>query len=255
MTAWITVRLASPARRLALATTATLAGVALAACGTSAGTAGTSTSAPASSATPSRTPTAPTTTAPSTTTTPTTTGGTTGPATPVALGPLTSPPLPAPGPGFVPGKVTAVGDSVMLDYQTPLQQDIPGVDVEAAVSRQWGTGEQLLSQLKTSGQLGAVVVFALGTNGPIAAADVDDVMSILNGASRVVFVTEHVDQPWQDPNNAVLAAGVARYPNAVLADWNALASANPTWLYSDGTHLPIDGTGAQALAALIAGKV
>jgi len=26
--------------------------------------------------------------------------------------------------------VTAVGDSVMLDYQTPLQQDIPGVDVE-----------------------------------------------------------------------------------------------------------------------------
>jgi len=25
----------------------------------------------------------------------------------------------------VPGKVTAVGDSVMLDYQTPLQQDIP----------------------------------------------------------------------------------------------------------------------------------
>ena len=38
-------------------------------------------------------------------------------------------------------------------------------------------------------------------------ADFDAMMAILGGASRVVFVNVHVDRPWQDPNNAVLADG------------------------------------------------
>ncbi len=150
--------------------------------------------------------------------------------------------------------MTAIGDSVMLDYQTALEQDVPGVTVDASVSRQWSAGETLVQQLKASGQLGAVVIIGLGTNGPISTTDFNTMMSQLSGASRVVFVNVHVDRTWQDPNNTVLAAGVARYPNAVLVDWNTLASQNPGWLYSTATHLPINGTGAQALAALVAGK-
>jgi hypothetical protein len=159
--------------------------------------------------------------------------------------------LPPPAAGFVAGHVTAVGDSVMLDYQTPLQSDIPGIDVEAAVSRQWGAGEQLLAQLKSEGQLGAEVIVALSTNGPISATDFDDMMSTLQGASRIVFVNVHVDRPWQDPNNAVLAQGAARYPRVVIADWASLAAANPQWFGADGTHLAIDGPGADALASLV----
>jgi hypothetical protein len=194
-------------------------------------------------------------TVPTTTVAPTTTT-TTGVATVASggHGPITSPPLPAPGPGFNEGQVTAVGDSVMLDYQTPLQQDIPGINVQAAVSEQWSAGEQELETLKSEGQLGAVVIVGLSTNGPIASSDFDAMMSTLSGASRVVFVTVHVDRPWQDPNNAVLAAGVSQYPRAVLADWYGLVSQNPGWLYSDSTHLPIDGPGAQALANLVASK-
>src|SRR6185437_1993835 len=120
--------------------------------------------------------------------------------------------LPPAAAGFLPGHVTAVGDSVMLDYQRPLQADIPGVDVEASVSRQWGAGEALLSQLKADGRLGAEVIVGLSTNGPISATDFDDMMAILQGASRIVFVNVHVDRSWQDPNNAVLAQGAARYP-------------------------------------------
>lgn len=194
-------------------------------------------------------------TAPTATVAPTTTT-TTGVATVASgsHGPITSPPLPAPGPGFNEGQVTAVGDSVMLDYQAPLQQDIPGINVQAAVSEQWSAGEQELQTLKSEGQLGAVVIVGLSTNGPIASSDFDAMMSILSGASRVVFVTIHVDRPWQDPNNAVLDAGVSQYPRAVLADWYGLVSQNPGWLYSDSTHLPIDGPGAQALANLVASK-
>jgi hypothetical protein len=160
--------------------------------------------------------------------------------------------LPAPAPGFEAGHVTAIGDSVMLDYQDPLQTDIPGVNVLAAVSRQWDTGEAILQQLKSEGQLGAEVIVALSTNGPITSTDFDNMMSILQGASRVVFVNVHVDRPWQDPNNAVLARGAAHFKNVVIADWATLAAQNPQWLGPDGTHLAIDGPGADALAQLIA---
>lgn len=181
--------------------------------------------------------------APSSTTTPTTPSTTTS----------TASDLPGPaGPGFVAGRVTAVGDSVMLDYQDPLKTSIPGIDVDAAVSRQWTDGEAVLQQLKAVGQLGSLVIVGLGTNGPITANDFDTMMAILAGASRVVFVNVHVDRPWQDPNNAVLANGAARYPHVVVADWATLAAQNPQWFGSDGTHLGIDGPGADALAALVA---
>lgn len=160
--------------------------------------------------------------------------------------------LPPPGPGFVAGHVTAVGDSVMLDYQDPLQTDIPGIAVDASVSRQWSDGLQILQELKASGQLGAEVVVGLGTNGPITDGDFDAMMQVLNGASRVVFVNFHVDREWQDPNNAVLARGASRYPNVFVADWATLAAQNPQWFGSDGTHLAIDGPGANALAMLVA---
>jgi hypothetical protein len=159
--------------------------------------------------------------------------------------------LPPPAAGFVAGHVTAVGDSVMLDYETPLEADIPGVDVKASVSEQWAAGEEELTQLKAEGRLGAEVIVALGTNGPITAADFSDMMSLLQGASRIVFVNIHVDRPWQDPNNAVLAQGAASYPGVLIADWATLAAANPEWFGPDGTHLAIDGPGAQALASLI----
>jgi hypothetical protein len=157
-----------------------------------------------------------------------------------------------PGPGFNAGQVTAVGDSVMIDYQDPLKTSIPGVNVDASVSRQWSEGESILQTMKAEGQLGGDVVVGLGTNGPITDADFDAMMSILGGASRVLFVNVHVDRPWQDPNNAVLASGATRYPNVVVADWATLAAQNPQWFGADGTHLAIDGPGADALASLIA---
>ena len=161
----------------------------------------------------------------------------------------------APGPGFTAGKVTAIGDSVMIDYQQPLQEAIPGITVDGTVSRQWDTGVALVNQMKAAGTLGATVIIGLSTNGPITSAQFDEMQSALSGASKVIYVNIHVDRDWQDANNQVLADGVARSKNAVLVDWNALAAADPSWFGSDGTHLPINGSGAQALAQLIASKV
>jgi len=143
----------------------------------------------------------------------------------------------------------------MIDAQGNLEQDIPGIQVNAAVSRQWVDGETVLQQLKAAGDLGAVVVIGLGSNGPVTNDDFAQMMALLFGASRVVFVTVHVDQPWQDEVNQVLESGAESYPRVVIANWFTFASEDPEWFYSDGVHLPIGGPGAQALAQLIAADV
>jgi hypothetical protein len=238
-----------PSRRVIVAGTAVLAAIAaVTALITLAGP-----SAPKPTHHLSATPVQRVTTTTSSTDPPTTAAPTTKAAVaPTTVAPTTTVPLPAPGAGFVAGHVTAVGDSVMLDYKDPLEADVPSASVDATVSRQWSEGESILQSLKASGQLGAEVIVGLSTNGPITTADFDNMMAILNGASRVVFVNVHVDRPWQDPNNAVIASGAARYPNAVVADWATLAAQNPQWFGADGTHLAIDGQGADALASLVA---
>ena len=160
---------------------------------------------------------------------------------------------PRPGKGFVACRVTAIGDSVMLDVAPALEAEIPGIDVQAAVSRQWDAGILLAAQLKSEGALGASVVVDLGTNGPVTAQQFTDMMDVLAGASRVVFVTVHLppSYSWSASANAVLEQGVARYPRDRLADFNTLADANPQWFGADGVHMGIGGPGAQAMAGLI----
>lgn len=128
---------------------------------------------------------------------------------------------------------------------------IPGCQVDARVSEQWATGIQDLSQLRSAGQLGAAVVVALGTNGPVSSGQFQQLMSVLHGVSRVVIVTNHAPVAWVEPNNAMFASEVPHYPAARIANWDAAAKAHPGDLYSDGTHMPIGGPGARLFASLV----
>ena len=155
------------------------------------------------------------------------------------------------GAAAVPGPVTAVGDSIMIDMQPYLQTDIPGVSVDGVVSRQFETGIGVVQADRAAGTLGSVLVVELGTNGTVTSSDFDAMMQAAAGVKRVVFVNVNVPRPWEAADNAVLAAGVARYPGvAVLADWNALSSPHPEWFTPDQVHL--EPAGAQAMAALVA---
>ncbi|MGA2005967.1 MAG: hypothetical protein ABSH27_00195 [Solirubrobacteraceae bacterium] len=164
-----------------------------------------------------------------------------------------APGLPSPGKGFAACHVTAIGDSVMLDVEPSLQAAIPGVAVDATVSRQWDAGVALAAQLRSQGVLGAIVVVDLGTNGPVSWQQFTNMMDVLAGASRVVFVTVHLPASvsWSQSVNSTLEQGVARYRRDRLADFNRLADTNPQWFAADGVHMPIAGPGAQAMAALI----
>ena len=147
--------------------------------------------------------------------------------------------------------MTAVGDSILLDIQPQLSIDIPGVTVDGLVSRQFETGIGVVQSHRAAGTLGRVLVVELGTNGAVTASDVDAIMQAATGVARVVLVNVCVPRDWMATDNAVLAAGVARYPGlAVLADWNTLATPHPEWFTADQVHLNPDG--ATALAALVA---
>jgi hypothetical protein len=189
---------------------------------------------------------------------PVATGSTSAPATGVPTSVATASPstlMPttttAPATMPVPGPVSAVGDSILLDLQSELQSAIPGVKVDGLVSRQFETGIGIVEADRADGTLGNVLVVELGANGTVTSSDVDAMMQAASGVQRVVFVNVNVPRMWAAPDNAVLAAGVARYPGvAALADWNALSTGHPEWFTPDGVHL--QPAGAQAMATLIA---
>jgi hypothetical protein len=154
-------------------------------------------------------------------------------------------------PAPVGGPVSAVGDSILLDIQPYLQTDVPGAHIDGLVSRQFETGIGVVQAERVAGNLGAVLVIELGTNGSVTASDFDAMMQAASGVKRVVFVNINVPRSWMAPDNAVLAAGVARYPGvAELADWNAASTGHPEWFTPDQVHL--QPVGAQALAHLVA---
>jgi hypothetical protein len=52
-------------------------------------------------------------------------------------------------------------------------------------------------------------------------------------AQRVVFVNMKEPRSWEASNNGVIAEGVTRYDNAVLADWYAATVGHPEWFWDD----------------------
>ena len=145
----------------------------------------------------------------------------------------------------------AIGDSVMLDAAGGLER--LGVVVDAAVSRQFIQGIAIAQWLRATGRLPGRVVIGLGTNGPFTVASFDTLMRALRGVRRVVFVAVKVPRWWEGTVNSTLWAGVARWPQARLADWHAISWGHPSWFWADGIHLT--PAGAAAYARLVAGAL
>jgi hypothetical protein len=150
----------------------------------------------------------------------------------------------------------AIGDSVLIDAEGVLHRLVPKLRVNAAVSRQFGTGLQIVQALRREHRLTTRFVVFLGTNGYIEPSQLVGMLHELDICKRVVIVTLWVPtRAWMRPNNDLLRTAPRRDRHAVIADWTALARAHPQWFYADQVHLPIDGPGATALAKLIAAKL
>ncbi|MGZ8733624.1 MAG: acyltransferase family protein, partial [Acidimicrobiia bacterium] len=154
-----------------------------------------------------------------------------------------------------PKPIIGIGDSVMLGAQGALVARMPNFVVNAAVSRPFGGAVEVARAYRDAGQLGDVVVVHMGTNGVITGGEFDALMDALRTVKRVVIVNLRVPRRWEGPDNDEIRAGVPRWPNAVMLDWNTQGNAHPEWFWDDGYHLRPDGAAAYAdLIARTAGN-
>jgi len=141
----------------------------------------------------------------------------------------------------------------MLGAANTLAPTIGNIEVDAEVGRQVSTAIDILRTYRDADRLGEVLVVHMGNNGTFSAGQFDEMMGVLADVRRVVFVNLKVSRNWEGSNNTVLAEGVTRYPNAVLADWHAASVDRPDFFWDDGIHLRPEG--AQAYAQLISASV
>lgn len=132
--------------------------------------------------------------------------------------------------------VTAIGDSVMVASTPALEQDLPGIYVNAVVGRQFATGLQVLASLRQGGQLRHVVVFGLGTNGAVTASQISQLFAEIGPRRLLVIVNTFEDRPWEQAVNATLATAARDHPRVVLANWFAAIEHRTGLLWPDGIH-------------------
>jgi peptidoglycan/LPS O-acetylase OafA/YrhL len=144
---------------------------------------------------------------------------------------------PAPDDGGVPGdEITAVGDSVMLASAGGLMDRLPGIEVDAEVSRPMRAGPRILEALASEGRLRPYVVIALGTNGPVDHEALDRIAADLGPDRSLVLVNAYAPRDWIPGVNADLQAFAAARPNVVVADWAAAIAPHEDLLAGDRIH-------------------
>lgn len=140
-----------------------------------------------------------------------------------------------------PYRVTVLGDSVILGARHFIERRISSARTDAAVGRQAGDMVKRIEELRNAGLLAQKVVLHLGTNGVVTESQLRAMLELLTDRERVVLVNAVAPRRWVTSNNDVLANVAADYPNAVVADWHAVASDQPEYFVSDQVHLSSSG--------------
>ena len=133
------------------------------------------------------------------------------------------------------------GDSVVLGARESLKAVMGEISIDAAVSRQ---PEEIAERIRTrrdERRLGPDVVIHMGTNGIVQEEDLKPILEELSDRNRVVVVNVRVPRVWMKPTNAMIGSLVSQYPNARLADWNAVSKGKKGYFAPDGVHLTKKG--------------
>jgi hypothetical protein len=134
------------------------------------------------------------------------------------------------------GQVTAVGDSVMLASAAALEAAMPGVYIDAKISRQMQTGLTLIRGLAAAGRLRHVVVVGLGTNGSVTASQLRQLQRVAGPGRELVLVNTFGPQAWEHAVNTALAVAARHGSHTELANWHQAIAAHRALLWPDGIH-------------------
>ena len=137
-------------------------------------------------------------------------------------------------PALPPGRILALGDSVMLGCSAQLKTALHHqVRVDATVGRQIEDTVNELQRLRRHHRLTKTVVLQVGNNGPLLYRDLVRLRHALHGIPDVVVVNVRNTTSWQDESNHALDSWVQGWPPAHLADWYGSSTSK---MMQDGTH-------------------
>jgi peptidoglycan/LPS O-acetylase OafA/YrhL len=133
-----------------------------------------------------------------------------------------------------PGRILALGDSVMLDCQRPLKAALNHrAQIDARVGRQIDDTIAELNMLRKHHRLPKTLVIQIGNNGPLWYHDLVSLRHALRGIPDIVFVNVRNATSWQDESNNALRQWLRGWKAAHLADWYDHSTNK---MLSDGTH-------------------
>jgi peptidoglycan/LPS O-acetylase OafA/YrhL len=133
-----------------------------------------------------------------------------------------------------PGRILALGDSVMLSCSRQLRGALlHRVRIDATVGRQIDDTIGDLDRLRKHHRLPKTLVLQVGNNGPLWYDDLVNLRHALRGIPDVVVVNVRNATSWQDESNHALDNWLHGWRTAHLADWYG-SSTNK--MLSDGTH-------------------
>ncbi len=137
----------------------------------------------------------------------------------------------------------AIGDSVMLGAAGVLTER--GYTVLAEKNRQMEQIVPVVAELASRGVFDdpkEVVIIHLGTNGPIEAATLDDLLAPLSSVPNVLLLTVRADRAWTANNNAIIRGRDKPNDNIKLIDWEVESQrCTGNCFAADGIHLSADG--------------
>ncbi len=152
-----------------------------------------------------------------------------GPADPASAAAVAVPPVTG-------DQVTAIGDSVMLASAPGLLERFPGIEVDATVSRSMYAAPDILRDLADAGRLRPYVVLALGTNGPIDADTLAEILGIIGPDRQLVLVTASAPRSWIPGVNDEIAAFARSHRDVQVADWAGAIAPHRDLLAGDEVH-------------------
>lgn len=146
--------------------------------------------------------------------------------------------------------VTGIGDSIMLDVSTDIQQVFPSAYISGKVGRQVWDAPDIVKSLKSQGNLSDNVLINLGTNSPITMQQIGDVVNDAGKNRHIYWVNVHVPtQAWEGSVNRTLAKAAKKYKNFTVIDWHDLSQNQPGWF--GGDHVHPNEQGSKAFTKLV----
>lgn len=162
-------------------------------------------------------------------------------------------PLPPPAAVVDGTQISAVGDSVMLASAPALLARLPGIQIDAEVSRSMWAGTGIVDSLAAQGALREYVVVALGTNGPVDADALEQIYASVGRTRTLVLVTAYAPRDWIDGVNRDLEAFAASHPGVTIANWSQAIAPHTDALAGD--HIHPGETGGEVYARVLADAV